>query len=136
LFPAIPGRNPPGPRVADFPPGRSIAFPSACPGASRPGAGHADPTARSRRGRKTLADPTTRSDALAAGSPFTASNHFSLVALVHCEIQAIDQHWSLHRLALSWPDGARGEALVGSLDFIRRLVLSIQRLAIDFHPAD
>src|SRR2546425_899071 len=30
-------------------------------------------------------------------TPFVAELHYSLVALVRCEIQAIDQHWSLRR---------------------------------------
>jgi len=30
---------------------------------------------------------------------------FSLLAIVRCEIQAIDQHWSLHRIALALPGG-------------------------------
>ena len=38
-------------------------------------------------------------------SNFAAARHFSLVALARCEIQAIDQHWSLHRLAVSLPEG-------------------------------
>ena len=32
---------------------------------------------------------------------------YSLIALARCDIQAIDQHWSLHRLALSLPGGER-----------------------------
>jgi hypothetical protein len=51
-------------------------------------------------------------------SDFTPAYHFSLVALVRCEIQAIDQHWSLHRLAVSLPRGERDEALAGALDFV------------------
>ena len=47
-------------------------------------------------------------------------NHFSLLALVRCEIQAIDQHWSLRRLAVSLPDGAPDEALARALDLTRR----------------
>jgi hypothetical protein len=43
--------------------------------------------------------------------------HFSLLVLARCEIQAIDQHWTLHRLAISLPDGARDESLARSLDF-------------------
>src|SRR5271157_4617938 len=31
--------------------------------------------------------------------------HFSLLALARCEIQAMDQHWSLHRVAVSLADG-------------------------------
>jgi hypothetical protein len=36
---------------------------------------------------------------------FAADWHCSLVTVVRCEIQAIEQHWSLHRLAISLPDG-------------------------------
>jgi hypothetical protein len=43
--------------------------------------------------------------------------HFSLLALVRSEVQAIDQHWSLHRVAVSVMDGERDEALAGELDF-------------------
>jgi len=49
--------------------------------------------------------------------PFAPSWHFSLLALVRCEIRAIDQSWSLHRVALSLPDGARDEVLARDLDF-------------------
>jgi hypothetical protein len=49
-------------------------------------------------------------------SPFVAGRHHSLVALVRCEIQAIDQHWSLRRVALSLPDGEPDESLARSLD--------------------
>ena len=44
-------------------------------------------------------------------SPFVAEHHFSLLALVRCEIQAIDQHWSLRRVAVSLADGAPDDAL-------------------------
>lgn len=50
-------------------------------------------------------------------TPFLASWHFSLLILVRCEIQAIDQHWSLHRLVLSLEGGKRDESLASSLDF-------------------
>ncbi|MEK7675345.1 MAG: hypothetical protein AAB676_05880 [Verrucomicrobiota bacterium] len=50
-------------------------------------------------------------------SAFVAAWHFSLLLLVRCEIQAIDQHWSLHRLALSLQDGQREDSLAASLDF-------------------
>jgi hypothetical protein len=49
-------------------------------------------------------------------SPFVAERHFSLLALLRCEIQAIDQHWSLRRVAVSLPDGARDDSLAHSLD--------------------
>lgn len=47
----------------------------------------------------------------------TRTWHFSILVLVRCEIQAIDQHWSLHRLVLSQNDGLRDDALAESLDF-------------------
>ena len=50
-------------------------------------------------------------------SPFLPGWHFSLLTLLRCELQAIDQHWSLHRLAISLPDGQRDEALASTLDF-------------------
>jgi hypothetical protein len=49
------------------------------------------------------------------GAPPT--HHFSLVALVRCEIQAIDQHWSLHRLAIALPGGETDDSLAAALDF-------------------
>ncbi len=48
---------------------------------------------------------------------FRPTHHFSLVALLRCEIQAIDQHWSLHRIAVALPGGEPDEALAASLDF-------------------
>lgn len=50
---------------------------------------------------------------------FVAASHFSLLALVRCEIQAIDQHWSLRRLAISLPDGGRDDALAAEFAFAR-----------------
>jgi hypothetical protein len=50
-------------------------------------------------------------------SAFAPAHHCSLLALVRCEIQAIDQHWSLHRLALTLPGGERDESLAAALDF-------------------
>ena len=44
--------------------------------------------------------------------------HFSLLALARGELQAIDQHWSLHRLAVSLADGRRDEALATGLAFL------------------
>ena len=52
-------------------------------------------------------------------SPFTAAHHFSLLALARCEIQAIDQHWSLRRLALSLADGVGDDALAEAFSFFR-----------------
>jgi hypothetical protein len=50
-------------------------------------------------------------------SAFAATPHFSLLALLRCEVQAIDQHWSLRRVAVSLADGAPDAALVESLEF-------------------
>jgi hypothetical protein len=48
-------------------------------------------------------------------SNFASDWHFLLVAIVRCEIQAIDQHWSLHRLAVSLTDGEPERDLVENL---------------------
>ena len=48
---------------------------------------------------------------------FRPTHHFSLLALLRCEIQAIDQHWSLHRIAIGLPGGEPDESLAASLDF-------------------
>ncbi len=50
-------------------------------------------------------------------SPFRPVHHFSLVALVRAEIQAIDQHWFLHRVAVALCDGQADESLAQSLEF-------------------
>jgi hypothetical protein len=50
-------------------------------------------------------------------APLQPTFHFSLVALARCEIQAIDQHWSLHRLVLGLPKGEPDEGLARELDF-------------------
>lgn len=44
--------------------------------------------------------------------------HFSLVAIVRCEIQAIDQHWSLQRIAIALPDGEADELLARELPLL------------------
>ncbi len=51
--------------------------------------------------------------------PFTADFHVSLVALARCEIQAIDQHWALRRVAISLPDGFLDEGLAREIGFAR-----------------
>lgn len=50
-------------------------------------------------------------------SDFRADHHFSLVALARCEIQAIDQHWSMHRLAVSLASGETDEHLAQAIAF-------------------
>jgi len=44
--------------------------------------------------------------------------HFSLVAVVRCEIQAIDQHWSLHRIALALPGGESDDLLAREISLL------------------
>ena len=51
-------------------------------------------------------------------APFKRDSHFSLVALARCEIQAIDQHWSLHRLAVSL-EGEPDDSLAREFSFAR-----------------
>jgi hypothetical protein len=51
-------------------------------------------------------------------SAATRSRQFSLLALVRGEIQAIEQHWSVHRLAVSLPGGERDESLASALEFV------------------
>ena len=47
----------------------------------------------------------------ALAQPVKPAWHFTIVALLRCEIQAIDQHWSLHQLALAWPGGESDDGL-------------------------
>jgi hypothetical protein len=49
--------------------------------------------------------------------PFQPDFHFSLLALARCELQAIDQHWSLHRVAVSLPGGEMDENLAYEIGF-------------------
>jgi hypothetical protein len=44
--------------------------------------------------------------------------HISLLAVVRCEIQAIDQHWSLHRLALGLPGGEVDSSLAADFPML------------------
>ena len=50
-------------------------------------------------------------------APFKADWHFSLIALARCEIQAIDQHWSLRRVAVSLPEGEVDDSLAREFSF-------------------
>ena len=50
-------------------------------------------------------------------TPFTPCAHFSLLALIRAELQAIDQHWSVHRLAVALPNGEPDEALAREIGF-------------------
>jgi hypothetical protein len=49
-------------------------------------------------------------------SPFVPAWVFSIVQSVRCEVQAIDQSWSSHRLAFTLPDGERDSSLEFALD--------------------
>jgi hypothetical protein len=42
---------------------------------------------------------------------WTPAWHYSMVATMRCEIQAIDRHWSCHRLAIALTTGDRDEGL-------------------------
>jgi hypothetical protein len=52
-------------------------------------------------------------------TPFMADFHFSLVTLARCEVQAIDQHWMLHRLAIALPTGKVDDGLAREIGFAR-----------------
>ena len=73
-----------------------------------------DPEAVEKLWRRQFPD-TTRWRLRAA---FKRDLHFSLVVLARCEIQAIDQHWSLHRLAISL-DGEPDDSLAREFSFAR-----------------
>ena len=59
--------------------------------------------------------PETR--ALSVTTEPKVSWHFSLLALVRLEVQAIDQHWFLHRVAMALPGGQPDDQLARELDF-------------------
>ena len=50
-------------------------------------------------------------------TPFQPACHASLLAVVRCEIQAIDQHWSLHRIVLNLGTRERDPGLETALEF-------------------
>ena len=52
-------------------------------------------------------------------APFRRDYHFSLMALIRCEIQAIDQHWSLRRVAVSLPDGKLDDSVAQDLNLAK-----------------
>jgi hypothetical protein len=49
-------------------------------------------------------------------TPFVPTWAFSIVAAARCEVQAIDQSWSSHRLAFTLPEGERDSSLEFALD--------------------
>ena len=66
-------------------------------------------------------------------APFKADFHFSLIAVARCEIQAMDQHWSLHRLAISLPGGESDEALARDIGFHQETAESTAEIIIGRH---
>jgi hypothetical protein len=50
-------------------------------------------------------------------SPLTTDWHFGLILLARCEIQAIDQRWTVHRVALSLTDGVEDVDLAERIAF-------------------
>jgi len=60
---------------------------------------------------------------------FKTATHFSLVALARCEVQAIDQHWSLHRLAVALPGGEPDEGLAQEFTFAQAASGAVEDLA-------
>ncbi len=59
-------------------------------------------------------------------TPFRRDQHDSLMGLVRCEIQAIDQHWSLRRLAVSLPDGNMDDSVARDLGLAKLEVVSAE----------
>jgi len=55
--------------------------------------------------------------AQADASQWKRTWHFSLVAAVRCELQAIDQTWLSHRLAVNLADGRQDTLLEAELDY-------------------
>jgi hypothetical protein len=62
-------------------------------------------------------------------APFTSHLHFGLMAFARCEIQAIDQHWSLHRVAISLPNGELDDNLAQDLGFHQTSAETIGEIA-------
>jgi hypothetical protein len=48
-------------------------------------------------------------------TPFVAAAHFSVVAALRCEVQAVDQHWSQHRVAINLKNGESDPQLAEQL---------------------
>jgi hypothetical protein len=49
--------------------------------------------------------------------PLQSAYHFTLLTFARCEIQAIDQHWSMHRTAVSLADGETDSVLSREISF-------------------
>jgi hypothetical protein len=68
---------------------------------------------------------TTRWQLAATPLPDT---HFTLLALARCEIQAMDQHWSLHRVAVSLADGEPDPDLSREISFHQTTTDSAEKI--------
>jgi hypothetical protein len=60
--------------------------------------------------------------------------HFSLVAVLRCEIQAIDQHWSLHRIAIALPGGEADDLLAREIALLE--VAVNDEAGVDWPPTE
>jgi hypothetical protein len=65
-------------------------------------------------------------------TPFVPAWIYSVVVAVRCEIQANDQSWSSHRLALTLPDGERDP----SLEFALEQMSPVEEVGIDWPALD
>lgn len=63
-----------------------------------------------------------------------AALHFSLVAVVRCEMQAIDQHWSLHRIAIALPGGESDDALAREIPLLE--IAAADQNEVDWPPTE
>jgi hypothetical protein len=65
-------------------------------------------------------------------APFVPAWSFSFVASVRCEVQAIDQTWSYHRLAFTYPGGEQD----GSLEFALEQMARLEQSRLDWPELD
>src|SRR5439155_23135191 len=61
-------------------------------------------------------------------APLQPAFHFTLLSIVRCQIQAIDQHWSLHRMAVSLSDGEADDALHREIGFCQKSAESVPEI--------
>jgi hypothetical protein len=65
-------------------------------------------------------------------APFIPAWSFSFVASVRCEVQAIDQTWSYHRLAFTHPAGEQD----GSLEYALEQLARLEHSSLDWPELD
>ena len=61
-------------------------------------------------------------------TPFVADWAFSILAAMRCEVQAIDQTWSYHRLGFSLPSGDQD----GSLEFMLEQMVRLEEARLEW----